>query len=136
MMDNFFTWDMLATFAGCMAATIVLTEFTKKFIKIVPAQAISFIYALAILIVGQVVTKTFTPADILLDIVNAVTVSLSANGGFDAIKGVVETFKHDDNNTGAIVVDTKDPAGSYLQMPKDPKNLVDGEELTFKVKTV
>ena len=86
-MDNFFTWDMLATFAGCMAATIVLTEFTKKFVKIIPAQVISFIYALAILIVGQVVTKTFTPADILLDIVNAVTVSLSANGGFDAIKG-------------------------------------------------
>ena len=133
--DNFFTWEMLATFAGCMAGTMVMTEFTKKMIKTMPAQIISFVYAMVILVVGQLVAKTFTWNDILLDLVNAAMISLSANGGFDAVKGLFSN-KKDDKSVGTLILDKDDQGASYISFEEDPNNLKDGEELKLTVKTV
>ena len=134
-MDNFFTWEMLATFAGCMAGTMVMTEFTKKMTKTIPAQIISFVYAMVILVVGQLVAKTFTWNDILLDLVNAAMISLSANGGFDAVKGLFSN-KKDDKPVGTLILDKDEPGASYISFNNDPKDLNDGTELTLSVKTV
>jgi len=133
-MDNFFTWQMLATFTGCMAGTVILTEFAKKLFKNFPAQLISFVFAFAILVVGQLVSNTFTWNDILLDAVNAVAVSLSANGGFDAIKGLFG--KKEDPMTGAVVLDEQNPANSYIELPKEPSDMKDGEKILVSVRTI
>lgn len=130
MMDNFFTWEMLATFAGCMAGTMVMTEFTKKIIKTLPAQFISFVYAMVILVVGQLVAKTFTWNDILLDLVNAAMISLSANGGFDAVKGLFGS-KEKTTNAGDLILDGKN---SYISFNSDPEGLKDGEAVKMTVK--
>lgn len=86
-MDSFVTWESLLTFGGCVAGTILVTEFIKKlFGEKVPAQLVSFLIAGVILFVGHLATGTFIWKEALLYLINAAAVSLSANGGFDAIK--------------------------------------------------
>ena len=86
-MDSFVTWESLLTFGGCVAGTILVTEFVKKlFGERVPAQLVSFLIAGVILFVGHLATGTFVWKEALLYLINAAAVSLSANGGFDAIK--------------------------------------------------
>lgn len=86
-MDSFVTWDSLLTFGGCVAGTILVTEFIKKLLgEKVPAQLVSFLTAAVILFVGHAATGTFVWKEALLYVINAAAVSLSANGGFDAIK--------------------------------------------------
>lgn len=85
-MTEFFTWEYLATFAGCVAATGLLTEFLKKVFYTIPAQGISYVVALVILVVAQLATGTLTNWSVVaLDLINAVVVSLTANGGYDAL---------------------------------------------------
>lgn len=134
--DNFFTWELLATFAGCVTATGVVTELLKKFIKNIDPQIISFIMALVIMIVGQLVAKTFTWNDILLDAINAVVVSFAANGGFDAIKRLFGSDKGDGDNAGTIVLDQQEPGNSYISFNREPEVFKDGEELKLTIKTV
>ena len=40
-MDEFFSWQMLATFAGATAATGILTQFLKNLIPKLPTQWLS-----------------------------------------------------------------------------------------------
>lgn len=84
-MNEFMAWETLLTFAGCVAGTVLVTEFLKKLIKIEP-QIISAIVALIILFVGHLATGTFAWGDTLLYVVNAIAASLASNGGFDAVK--------------------------------------------------
>ena len=89
-MDSFVTWESLLTFGGCVAGTILVTEFIKKlFGEKVPAQLVSFLIAAVILFVGHLATGTFVWREALLYLINAAAVSLSANGGFDAVKKIV-----------------------------------------------
>lgn len=89
-MDSFVTWESLLTFGGCVAGTILVTEFIKKlFGEKVPAQLVSFLIAAVILFVGHLATETFVWKEALLYLINAAAVSLSANGGFDAVKKIV-----------------------------------------------
>lgn len=87
-MDNFLTWDVLLTFGGCVAGTALLTEFAKKWTDKINPQIVSFAIAAVLLIVGHLATGTFVWAEAPLYLINAVAVSLSANGGFDAVKKV------------------------------------------------
>ena len=85
-MDTFFDWEYLLTFAGCVLATGILTEFLKRLFYKLPAQGISYVIALIILVVAQLATGKMTGWDVAaLDIINAVVVSLTANGGYDAL---------------------------------------------------
>jgi hypothetical protein len=88
-MDNFLTWDVLLTFGGCVAGTALLTEFLKKQFEKINPQLVSFVVAAVLLIVGHIATGTFVWSEAPLYLINAVAVSLSANGGFDAVKKVV-----------------------------------------------
>lgn len=85
-MENFLSWDVLLTFSGCVAGTILLTEFIKMLWPGVFPQLCSFIVAALILVVGHLAAGTFAWPEAPLYLVNAVAVSLSANGGFDAVK--------------------------------------------------
>ena len=85
-LDTFFTWEYLLTFTGCVVGTGLLTEFTKPLFKKIPTQIVSYVFAAAIMLIGQLATNQLTGwNDVALDIINAAVVSLSANGGFDAI---------------------------------------------------
>jgi len=88
-MDTFFTWEYLLSFAGCVVGTGLLTEFTKPLFKNLPTQLVSYMFAALIMIIGQLATGQLTSWNIaVLDVLNAAVVSLSANGGFDAVNRV------------------------------------------------
>lgn len=91
-MDNFFDWGMLGTFAGAAAATGVVTQAVKGIFQKIPTQIVS--YVIAVVILGLATAATGGASDWTgwaLVPLNAVVVSLSANGGFEAIKRVQKT---------------------------------------------
>ena len=93
-MNDFFTWEMLMSYSGCMLGTTLITQFVKNFsvLKNIDNQIISFIIALIIMIIGAVATGTFAVSAIGLDIVNAVVISLASNGLYDGASTVYEKF--------------------------------------------
>ncbi len=83
---------MLAGFS-CMAASVgVLTQFFKGlFDKLpikMPTRAVSYIFALVLLIGTTYFTGAGGMAEYFLCPVNAVFVSFSSNGAFDFIKSI------------------------------------------------
>ena len=134
-MENFLTWDILLTFSGCVAGTVLLTEWLKKMLPKLPAQLISFVIALLILMVGHLAMGDFAWAETPLYLVNAVAVSLTANGGFDILKNAF--------GKTAVVADELVIAGegtrmeeTYLNLSKELKDFKDGEVVSFKVTKV
>ena len=87
-MDQFFSWEMLATLAGATAATGILTQFLKGLFSKLPTQWLSYIIALVILLVATAATGGIGADWTVWAIVplNAVIVSLSANGAFSAVQ--------------------------------------------------
>ena len=88
-MNEFFTWAMLATFAGATAATAIVTQFLKdiKFLTDFPTQLLSYIVALVVLVIATLATIGFGDWQTFAIIpLNAVVVSLASNGGFEAIQ--------------------------------------------------
>ena len=132
-MSNFLSWDMLLTFGGCVAGTVILTEWLKKVLPKLPVQFVSFIISFAILVVGHIATGTFAWGELPLNLVNAVAVSLSANGGFDILDKAFGK-KTEESNNGLLVMDESGDAPLiYLQPENDPKTYTDGQKLIFKV---
>ena len=72
-MNEFFTWTTLATYAGATAAVGLITQLFKGvgFIDKIPTRITSYAIALVV----------------LLCVINAVVVSLAANGAYDALAG-------------------------------------------------
>ena len=132
ILDNFLTWDVLLTYSGCIAGTVLLTEFLKKVFSKIPAQIVSFVIAALILFVGHWATGTLVWTEAPLYLVNAVAVSLAANGGFDALKKI---FGKTDVVTEELILDTGDD-GTYLNLSKDPKEFKDGEVVSFAVRKI
>lgn len=84
---QFFTWAELATYAGALAATLLITQLFKGvgFIERIPTRIFSFIVALIVLLIANVFIGGFTAQTALLCMVNAVVISLAANGAFDGV---------------------------------------------------
>ena len=86
-MDEFFSWEMLGSFAGAAAATGIVTQAVKGIFQKIPTQLVS--YVIAVVILGVATTATGGTPDWTgwaLVPLNAVVVSLASNGGFEAIK--------------------------------------------------
>lgn len=90
-MNEFLSWDTLATYGGALAAVAALTQFTKEIpgIKKIPTQLWSYILSLLILFPATAFTVGLTWQSAVLILFNAAIVSLAANGGFNAIKKVI-----------------------------------------------
>ena len=130
-MDNFLTWDILLTYSGCIAGTVLMTEFGKKVLPKFPAQLLSFLIAVLILFVGHWATATLVWTEAPLYLVNAVAVSLAANGGFDALKKI---FIGTDTDGDLVVQHVgEESAEVYLSVDSDPSEYKEGEILKFKV---
>lgn len=133
ILDNFLTWDVLLTYGGCIAGTVLLTEWLKKMFSKIPAQLVSFVIAALILFIGHWATGTFVWAEAPLYLVNAIAVSLAANGGFDMLKN---TFLHGGTPDELVIDPDEKNGGVYLNLSKDPEDFKDGEEVVFTVKKV
>jgi hypothetical protein len=81
-MDSFLTWDVLLTFSGLVGAVYMVVEFTKeiKFIKKIPTKYWSWIVALILLVITNIVLGKFAFKDMVLYLLNAIVISLSSNG--------------------------------------------------------
>ena len=86
-MNDFITWDFVATYAGCILATGLLTEFIKRYVKI-DAQILSYIVAYILLIVSDFFLGKLTISFAVITIINAAIVSFASNGGYDIIDRV------------------------------------------------
>lgn len=84
-MSSFLTWDSLTTFTGCVAIVGVTVQFTKtlvdKYVKM-PTQLYTYLVALLILIATDCVVGPRTFENFVLDVLDAILVSLSANGAY------------------------------------------------------
>lgn len=86
-MSEFFSWELLATFAGAVTGTAILTQFVKDLLAKIPTQIVSYVIALLILGIATAATGGIGDGWQAWAIVplNAVLVSLGANGSYAAI---------------------------------------------------
>ncbi len=86
-MNEFFTWAILATYAGATLATTLVTQLLKGvgFLDRIPTRIFSYVVALIILLAATFFTGALTWDAAALCVVNAVVVSLASNGAFDAV---------------------------------------------------
>lgn len=93
-MNEFFTWTLLATFAGASAATAIITQFVKEALSKIPTQIVSYVIALVVLLVATAATggvSDWTGWAIVP--LNAILVSLAANGSFVAVTRITNKDK-------------------------------------------
>ncbi|MDL2257598.1 hypothetical protein LJC42_00365 [Eubacteriales bacterium OttesenSCG-928-K08] len=86
-MQEFFTWTMLATYAGATLATTLITQLCKGigFIDKLPTRVFAYIVALVVLLLGMAFTSGLTLSSGVLCVINAAVVSMASNGVFDAV---------------------------------------------------
>lgn len=94
---EFIDWSYISTFAGCLAIVMAITEVIKNigFIKKIPTQITSWVLAFAILILAKVFTGDISASSAVLALINSVFVSLTANGGYEAITRIFGSAKKD-----------------------------------------
>lgn len=87
MTNEFFTWTVLLTYAGATLATSLITQLIKGlgFIDKIPTRITSYAIALVVLVAATFFTGGLTLETGALCVINAVVVSLAANGAYDAI---------------------------------------------------
>lgn len=91
---DFFDWNMLGGFAGAAFAVGLITQITKDIPGIVkmPTQLWSYMLALAVLLLSQAFTSGLTLSGAVISLFNAAMVSLSANGGYQAMLKMKNSF--------------------------------------------
>lgn len=85
-MNEFVTWATLGTYAGAVMMVTIITQFLKQTpLKNINTQLLSYIIAVLILIGAEAFNgATVTVQGVILCLLNAVIVSLAANGTYDA----------------------------------------------------
>lgn len=81
-MDNFLTWEVLATYTSFLSIVFMVVEFTKelKLINKIPTRYWSFIVAFILLTITNVVMGSFRWVDIVLYLLTSMSISLGSNG--------------------------------------------------------
>lgn len=91
-MNEFFTWETLSTLAGATVGVMLLTEFVKWLLGSKARgwvlHAISFLAALFILYGASFFSGRLDASNVALTFLNAVMVTMAANGLFDNIKAL------------------------------------------------
>ncbi len=92
--DSFYSWGMLATYAGCLAATTVLTQFIKPIWPVkIATQFLSYVIALVVLILANLFIGSLTWETAGISVLNAVLIALAANGTYNNIIAFKDTAK-------------------------------------------
>ncbi|MFS8541844.1 MAG: hypothetical protein LOD89_07120 [Tissierellales bacterium] len=87
MFDNFMTPETLTTFIGLVAATSLIVQFTKPLIKNkLPDIFIRvYVFVVALILTFIFGDKDFSVQGITLKIINAMIITTSAMGGYEAL---------------------------------------------------
>ena len=86
-MTEFITWDIMATYAGAVAATALIVQFAKNTVDGIikmPTQLFSYIVALVVLYASYYFTEKLDASSAAMILFNGMIVSLAANGGYEA----------------------------------------------------
>lgn len=85
--NEFFTWNSLASYAGATLATAVITQALKGvgFIDRLPTRLFSYIVAVVLLVAATLFLGEASVSALALCLINGAVVSLAANGAFDAV---------------------------------------------------
>lgn len=96
-MENFMTWETLLTYTSFVSTVYMVVEFTKKLplIKKIPTRYWSFFISLGLLIIINLVMKSFRWEDIILYALSSMAISLGSNGLSNFNKKVSDS---NDNN--------------------------------------
>lgn len=86
-MQEYFTWELIATYTGAILAVAMITQFIKglRFIRKIPTRVTAYVVAVVIMIAALFFTGTFTWPAFAITFVNAIVVALAANGTHDAL---------------------------------------------------
>lgn len=91
-MSEFFTWSTLGTMAGATAAVTLVTQFIKWLssgkLHGWITRAVSFTAALLVLFCAALFSGSLDASTAALTVLNAIIVTLAANGLFDGVKSV------------------------------------------------
>lgn len=81
-MEQFITWEILATYTSFITIVFMVVEFTKELplIKKIPTKYWSFIISFILLTVVNLVGNTFNLVDLVLYALSSISISLGANG--------------------------------------------------------
>lgn len=90
VINEFFTWEMLATYAGACVATGLVTYFIDKLFKNVPTQVVAYFVALVILLLANLFTGTLTLPSGILCVFNAVLVCGGTSGVISGARRLVK----------------------------------------------
>jgi len=87
-MTDFFSWQTLATFAGCTAGTAVIVQFLKNvdFVARLSSQMIAYIVAIILLYVSYYFTGALTVSTAFIIPFNAIAVCSASSGVYDMVK--------------------------------------------------
>ena len=90
---EFFTWAVLATYAGALAATLAITQLLKEahIAEKIPTRIVAWVVAVLVLLGANYFSGSLTLQSAVLCVINAVVVSLAANGGYDLIASAVKS---------------------------------------------
>ena len=84
-MDNFLTWEYVASFIGLIFSTGMVVEFLKELpvIKNIPTKYFTAIVAFLIILFSSIFLGAFRFVDIPLMGLNAILVTFTASGQYD-----------------------------------------------------
>lgn len=87
MYSDFMTAEMLATFAGLVAAVSIIVQFTKSIVKKNFGDGAVRLYAF---IIALILTFIFAKSGqgiegVVLTIINAILISIAAMGGYEVV---------------------------------------------------
>ncbi len=87
--------QMQAGYAGAVLATVIVTQIFKgvAFIEKIPTRIFSYFVALAVLLAATFFGGNWSLANAALCLLNAVVVSLAANGGYDGAVALASGLK-------------------------------------------
>ena len=90
---EFFSWAVLATYAGALAATLAITQLLKEahIAEKIPTRIVAWVVAVLVLLGANYFSGSLTLQSAVLCVINAVVVSLAANGGYDLIASAVKS---------------------------------------------
>ncbi len=84
--NSFVTWDMLQSYATFVGIVFMIVQVVKELplIANIPTRLVSIIISFALQICVNLQAGTFIGVDIVLYIISAIVISLTANGIADA----------------------------------------------------
>jgi hypothetical protein len=96
-MSELFTWEYLATLAGCIVGTGILVQLFKEKIPL-ETRLLSYLVALVIFNVAALCLGLWTWQGGLKSLLDAGIVALASNGGFDAIQRLKSVGSNTEGN--------------------------------------